>query len=95
MLVTQLCLTLCDPWTAAHQVPLSMEFSRQEYWSGWPFPSPADLPKPGIEHGPPAQQQTLPTEPPGIQIIVKCNRMMRKWLVLNIYSLSFEYNLFN
>ena len=37
------------PWTVAHQVPLSMEFSRQEYWSGLPFPSPGDLPKPGTE----------------------------------------------
>ena len=37
------------PWTVAHQAPLSMEFSRQEYWSGLPFPSPEDLPDPGIE----------------------------------------------
>ena len=36
------------PWTVAHQVPLSMEFSRQEYWSGYPFSSPGDLPNPGI-----------------------------------------------
>ena len=37
------------PWTAAHQAPLSMGFSRQGYWSGLPFPSPGDLPNPGIE----------------------------------------------
>ena len=37
------------PWTVAHQVPLSMEFSRQEYWNGFPFPSPGDLPEPGIQ----------------------------------------------
>ena len=37
------------PWTVAHQVPLSMGFSRQEYWSGLPFPSPEDLPNPGIK----------------------------------------------
>ena len=37
------------PWTVAHQAPLSMEFFRQEYWSGLPFPSPGDLPDPGIE----------------------------------------------
>ena len=37
------------PWTVAHQVPLSMEFSRQEYWSGLPFPTPRDLPDLGIE----------------------------------------------
>ena len=37
------------PWTVAHQAPLSMGFSRQEYWSGLPSPSPGDLPDPGIE----------------------------------------------
>ena len=47
--VTQSCLTLCDPWTIAHQVPLTLGFSRKEYWSGLPFPSPGDLPDPGIE----------------------------------------------
>ena len=45
----QLCLALCKPWTVAHQAPPSMGFSRQEYWSGVPFPSPEDLPHPGIE----------------------------------------------
>ena len=44
------------PWTAAHQAPLSMGFSRQEYWSGLPFPSPEDLPDPGIEPRSPALQ---------------------------------------
>ena len=43
------CLTVVTPWTVARQAPLSMGFSRQEYWSGLPFPSPADLPDPGIE----------------------------------------------
>ena len=47
--VAQSCATLCDPWTAAHQAPPSMGFSRQEYWSGLPFLSPGDLPEPGIE----------------------------------------------
>ena len=37
------------PWTVAHQAPLSMKFPRQEYWSGLPFPTPGDLPGPGIE----------------------------------------------
>ena len=41
------------PWTAARQAPLSVGFSRQEYWSGWTFPSPGDLPDPGIELGSP------------------------------------------
>ena len=45
----QLCPTLCNPWTIACQVPLSMGFPRQEYWSGLPFPTPGDLPDPGIK----------------------------------------------
>ena len=52
--VAQLCPTLCDPWTVAHQAPPSMGFSRQEYWSGMPFPSLGDLPDPGIEPASPA-----------------------------------------
>ena len=40
---------LVIPWTVTHQAPLSMEFSRQEYWSGLPFPTPGDLPDPGSE----------------------------------------------
>ena len=52
------------PWTVAHQAPLSMGFSRQEYWSGLPFPSPGDLPNPGIEPRSPAlQADALPSEP--------------------------------
>ena len=54
--VTQSCPTLCDPWTVAHQAPLSMGFSRQEYWSGLPLPTPGDLPDPGIEPRSPALQ---------------------------------------
>ena len=54
------------PWTVACQVPLSMEFSRKEHWSGWPFPSPEDLLAPGIKHGPPElQAHSLSSEPPG------------------------------
>ena len=44
--ISQSCLT---PWTVAHLTPMSMGFSRQEYWSGLPFPSPGDLPDPGME----------------------------------------------
>ena len=44
------------PWTVAYQAPQSMEFSKQEYWSGLPFPSPGDLPHPGIDTGSPALQ---------------------------------------
>ena len=54
------------PWTVPRQTPLSVEFSRQEYWSGLPFPSPGDLPDPGIESGSPTlQADSLPSEPPG------------------------------
>ena len=75
--VAQSCPTLCDPWTVAYQVPLSMEFSRQEYWSGLPFPSPGDLPDPGTEPGSPALycRQTL-----------YCLSHQRSWEVLNYSS---------
>ena len=53
------------PWTVAYQAPLSREFSRQEYWSGLPFPSPGDLPHSGIKPASPALQgDSLPAEPP-------------------------------
>ena len=52
------------PWTVAYQAPLSIGFSRQEYWSGLPFPSPGDLPDPGIKPGSPTlQADALPAEP--------------------------------
>ena len=54
------------PWTAAYQAPPSMGFPRQEYWSGLPFPSPGDLPNPGIEPRSPAlEADALTSEPPG------------------------------
>jgi len=53
-------------WTVAHQVPLFMGFSRQEYLSGWPFLSPGDLPDPGIKSRSPAlQAYSLPSATPG------------------------------
>ena len=56
------------PWSVAHQAPLSMEFSRQEYWSGLPFHSPGELSNPRIEPKSPAlQADSLPSEPPGKQ----------------------------
>ena len=59
------------PWTVAHQAPMSMGFSKQEYWSGLPFPSPRDRPDPGIEPGSPAlQADCLLSEPPGALRIV-------------------------
>ena len=66
--VAQSCPTLCDPWTVAHQAPLSMGFSRGEYWSGLLFPSPGDLPDPGIEpRSPTLQADALISAPPGKQ----------------------------
>ena len=69
VLVAQPCPTLCDPMDyIACQAPLSMEFSKQEYWSGLPFPPPEDLPNPGTEPIPPAlQADSLLSEPPGLE----------------------------
>ena len=54
------------PWSVAYKAPPSMGFSRQEYWTGLSFPSPGDLPDPGIELGSPAlQADALTSEPPG------------------------------
>ena len=53
------------PWTVAHQAPPPMGFSRQEYWSGLPFPPPRDLPNPGVEpRSPTLQADSSPSEPP-------------------------------
>ena len=72
--VTPLCLTLCDPMDCiAHQAPLSMEFSRQEYWSGLPFSSLGDLPDAGIEPGSSAlQADSLPSEPSRKPLNAEC-----------------------
>ena len=59
-------------WTVAYQASPSMGFSRQEYWSGLPFPSPGDLPDPAIKPGSPAlEADTLTTEPPGKPIHIE------------------------
>ena len=64
--VAQSCPTLATPWTVAYQASPSMGFSRQEYRSGLPFPSPGDLPDPGIKLRSLAlQADSLPSEPPG------------------------------
>ena len=71
------------PWAVAYQAPPSMEFSRQEYWHGLPFPSPGDLPNPGIEPRSPAlQADTLPSEPPGktvFKLYVKRNLFNKEY----------------
>ena len=70
VLVAQSCPdSFATPWTAARQAPLSMGFPRQKYWSGLPFPSPGDLPNPGIEPRSPALQvKSLPSESPGVLV---------------------------
>ena len=55
-LVAKSCLILATPWSVPCQPPLTMGFSRQEYWSGLPFPPPGDLPNPGIKPGFPTLQ---------------------------------------
>ena len=73
------------PWTVAHQGSRSMGFSRQEYWSGLPFPSPGDLPNPRIKPGSPAlQADALSSEPPGI-FIELCQE-----LIIELHPISFE-----
>ena len=60
------------PWTVAYQASPSMGFSRQECWSGWPFPFSGDLPDTGIEpRSPSLQADALPSEPPGLSYFKK------------------------
>jgi len=74
------------PWTVAYQAPPSMGFSRQECWSGLPFPSPGDLPDPGIEPGSPTlQADTLPSK--WTEVIFKLFFAIGTWLVLFVFSL--------
>ena len=69
-LVTKLYLTLSIPWTVAHQASLFMGFFMQESWSGLLFPSPRDLPDPGIKPRSPAlQTDSLLSEPPGKSVL--------------------------
>ena len=84
VLVAQWCRLFVTLWTVACQAPLSMEFSRQEYWSGVPFPSLGDLPSPGIEPWCPAlQADSLSSEPPG-----KHSKRVYKLQILTNTSLS-------
>ena len=68
------------PWTTARQAPLSMGFSRQECWSGLPFPSPGDLPDPGIKPTSLAlQADSLPSVPPGTLPMSMCDPCRNRW----------------
>ena len=88
------------PWSVAHQAPLYMGFSRQEYWSGLPFPSPGDLPNPGIEpsllclqHW---QMDSLPRAPPGKPYFVTLLPFIDAWFIwwaVNKAKLSLHWNL--
>ena len=65
VIVTKSCLTLCSRWTVAHQGSSVHGILQQEYWSGLPFPSPRDLPDPGIKpRSPPLETDSLLSEPP-------------------------------
>ena len=76
--VAQSCLTLCDPMDCSLPGSFVHGFSRQEYWSGLPFPSPGDLPNPEIEPWSPAlQADTLPSEPPGLNPSPKVTNILQ------------------
>ena len=76
-------------WTVARQAPLSMEFSRQEYWTRWPFHFPGDLPNPGIEPGFPALlADSLLSEPPGKPQNVKAKNSKFSFCVVVLHSLQ-------
>ena len=77
--------SLQPPWAIGHQALLSMEVSRQEYWSGLPFPSPGALPEPGIQPRSPAlQADFLPSELPG-KLKIGCIRVWGRGL-RNLHS---------
>ena len=86
------------PWTVAYQAPPSMGFSRQEYWSGLPFPSPGDLSNPRIEPGSPAlEADTLTSEPPGklFQMPSTNGIFSFNWSIWwgNLFKVSFSKNI--
>ena len=83
--------SFATPQTVAHQAPLSMGFSRQEYWSGLPFPSPGELPDPGIEPASPAlQADSLPSDPLGKLTHSKCplKTWVKDWMNRKMHSPS-------
>ena len=81
-LVTKSCLTLVTPWTAAHWAPLSIVFTKQKYWSVLPFPSPRDLPDPGIKPGSPALQGRFFTDWATREVLVTLPELLRRRLML-------------
>ena len=82
-LVTKSFPTRAIPWAVAHQAPLSMGLTRQQYWSGLPFPSPGDLPNPGTEPRSPAlQADSLLTESPGNSMQIQMNVLVLRRTVV-------------
>ena len=82
VLAIQSCPSLWDPWIAAQQASLSKEFSGQEYWNGLSFPSPGDLPDPGIEPRSSAlQADSLPSKPQGYPNVARCWRLISHFCV--------------
>ena len=71
--------SLATPWTVDHKAPLSMEFSRQEDWSGLPFPSPGDLPNPGIDPRSPALQVDSLLSKPPLSSLIQLNYIRNMW----------------
>ena len=98
LVVAKSCLTLCDPWTVARQSSLSMGFSRQEYWSGLPFPSPGNFPNPGVEPRSPALADSFFTSEhvPLITSEINTNLLMavhkipgqKRWFSISILEIS-------
>ena len=85
-LFTKLCPTLVTPWTIARQASLSMGFSKQEYWSGLPFPSPGDLPNPGISRIVGRRLYHLSHQRSRSSCIPQSLPKEREWDVNNIYK---------
>ena len=79
-------------WTVAYQATPSVGFSRQAYWSGLPFPSPGDLPNPGIEpRSPTLQAHALPSEPPGkTGSVIGCKSAGTRFLILVFFVVHFR-----
>ena len=83
------------PQTVVYQAPPSMGFPRQEYWSGFPFPSPGDLPDPGIEPGSPALQADILLSEPPVKSRVSSYRKDFAISLLNmIFVIQYRYRIF-
>ena len=84
-LVAKSCLIRATPWTVASQAPLSVGFSQHEYWSGLPFPTPGDLPNPGIKSGSPGlQADSLSTEAPGKPVYKSAHVYIHPFIYISI-----------